>query len=132
MEAVVCALLAAQGVARVLRSEELRGREVTDEPILRATRLSYYAGRSGDLIVMQKPYWLFGVSAHDLGFSLSTDHGSPYNFDTLAPVILLGAGDRIAEYHTAPTAAGVSPRLAFLFAFHVSRSRVPALVQPLG
>src|SRR3989442_13085492 len=110
MEAVVCALLAAQGVARVLRSEELRGREVTDDPILRATRLSYYAGRSGDLIVMQKPYWLFGVSAHDLGFGLSTDHGSPYNYDKRVTVILMGAGVWIDGNQTACRPAASSRR----------------------
>ena len=132
MEAVVGALLAAPGVARVLRSEELHGREATDDPILRATRLSYYAGRSGDLIVMQKPYWLFGVSAHDLGFGLSTDHGSPYNYDTRVPVILMGAGVRRGEYQTAATPADIAPTLAFLCAITLGRSDGRVLVEALA
>ncbi len=122
MEAAVGATLAAPGVARVLRSEELRAREATDDPILRATRLSYYAGRSGDLIVVQKPYWLFGVSAHDLGLGLSTDHGSPYDYDTRVPVILMGAGIRPGEYQTAATPADIAPTLAFLCAITLARS----------
>src|SRR2546425_9082101 len=57
MEAVVGALLAAPGGARGLRSGELRGGGRTGDPIFPATTLRHYAGRSGDLIVVQEPYW---------------------------------------------------------------------------
>lgn len=132
MGAAVGAALAAPGVARVFRSDELRGGEPTDDPILHASRLSYYAGRSGDLIVVQKPYWLFGVSAHDLGFGLSTDHGSPYDYDTRVPVILMGAGIRPGEYQTAATPADIAPTLAFLCAITLGRSDGRVLVEALA
>jgi hypothetical protein len=40
--------------------------------------------RSGDLMVVTRPYWFFGSSASD------TSHGLPYAYDTNVPLVLTG------------------------------------------
>ena len=86
MGAVIKAASAVPGVARVLRSDEVSGAagRASKDPIVRAVSLSYYAGRSGDLIVVPKENWIAGIS--------TTTHGSPYYYDQHVPVILFGAG----------------------------------------
>src|SRR5262249_35804679 len=48
---VVSAIAAQPGVARVFRGEELRDAASSKDPLLRAAALSYFPGRSGDLII---------------------------------------------------------------------------------
>ena len=86
MSAVTDALLALPGIARVLRSDDVAtpaARESKD-PQIRAAALSYFAGRSGDIIIIPKENWLLAPSA--------TTHGTLYPYDQRVPVILFGAG----------------------------------------
>jgi hypothetical protein len=50
---------------------------------------SYYAGRSGDVQVLLKPFYLF-LTGYDRG----TTHGTPYPYDTHVPLIVYGPGVR--------------------------------------
>src|SRR2546426_4256742 len=58
MNAVLEAIRTAPGVAAVYRAEELRDRPATQSPAHRAFAYSYFPGRSGDLFILPKPYWL--------------------------------------------------------------------------
>ncbi|MFZ6767320.1 alkaline phosphatase family protein [Undibacterium sp. Di26W] len=40
--------------------------------------------RSGDIMLVTKPYWYFGSGAH------GTSHGSPYSYDTNVPLVFMG------------------------------------------
>jgi len=110
MHAVTEAILSLHGVARVLRSEDLAARRPTTDWIERAASLSYYAGRSGDLTVVPKPYWFFAEEAYATG----TTHSTPYDYDARVPIFLMGRGIRSGEYLTAATPADIAPTLAFL------------------
>lgn len=106
MQAAIDALLAVEGVWRVFRSEDLAAGVETWDLVKRAAALSYVEGRSGDLIVVPKPY-----------FSLSSEpatHGTAHQYDTRVPIILFGAGIRPGEYLTPATPADIAPTLAFL------------------
>jgi hypothetical protein len=50
---------------------------------------SFYAGRSGDVHVELKPYYLFS-----LGINSGTTHGTPYPYDTHVPLLVYGPGVR--------------------------------------
>ena len=86
MQAAIDALRAVPGVWRVLRSDELEARRPTDDPVARAVGLSHYPGRSGDLIVVPKPYWVLGNAA--------TMHGTLHEYDRRVPIVFFGKRDQ--------------------------------------
>ena len=51
ISAAVAALAARPGIQRVFRSEDVRDAATAKDPLLRAAALSYFPGRSGDLII---------------------------------------------------------------------------------
>jgi len=110
MLAVAEAILSVRGVARVLRSEDLAARRATTDWVERAASLSYFAGRSGDLMVLPKPYWFFAEEAYPIG----TTHSTPYGYDARVPIFLMGRRISPGEYLTAATPADIAPTLAFL------------------
>lgn len=106
IDTVKAALLAIPGIARVYGPDELAATSPTDDPILRATRLSYYPGRSGDFVVIPKPYWTI--------VSRGTTHGTPYGYDQHVPVLFYGAGIKPGRYLSAATPVDIAPTLAAL------------------
>ena len=60
LEAVIGTVAATPGIARVFRSEQVRDGATSKDPARRAAALSYFPGRSGDLIIALKPGWMFG------------------------------------------------------------------------
>ena len=113
MRAVLDAIRSAPGVADVYRAEELRDRPATQSPIRKAEANSYFAGRSGDLMIVPRPYWLMSGSPANLP-SKGTGHGTPYNYDQHVPIFLMGWGIEHGEYFAAATPADIAPTLASL------------------
>lgn len=105
VEAVRTLVAASPGIRRVYLDDEVQ-RAGPDDPLGQAARLSYYPGRSGDLILIPKPYWIATSDA--------TTHGTPHDYDTRVPVVLFGAGIRAGEYLAPITPADIAPTLAFL------------------
>ena len=132
MQAVIDAILSVRGVAQVLRSEKLLERAANDDPLRRAASLSTFGGRSGDLIVLQRPYWVRMLAAQDPAGESGTDHGTAYSYDTRVPVILMGFGIRPGEYLTAATPADIAPTLAFLCGLTLSRPDGRVLAEALA
>ncbi len=128
MKAAMDAILGVPGVARVLRSEELRAAQANGDPIQRAAALSYVPGRSGDLFVLQKPYWLWGAPAAGYG----TSHGTPYDYDARVPVILMGSRVWPGEYSTSASPADIAPTLAYLCGIRLARADGRVLTEALG
>ena len=92
------------GIARVFRAEELRDPASAQDDIQRAAALSYYPGRSGDMILVPKPGWMFSAAG--------TTHGSASPDDQRVPLMFLGAGVRAGKYDDAATPADLVPTLA--------------------
>jgi predicted AlkP superfamily pyrophosphatase or phosphodiesterase len=105
MKAVLETLNAVPGVARVFRSEDLSPLRVSD-PLARLVHRSYFPGRSGDLVVIPKPYWYT--------WNRGADHGTGYQYDTRVPLIISGPGVRAGEYLQPADPADLAPTLAFL------------------
>jgi predicted AlkP superfamily pyrophosphatase or phosphodiesterase len=114
MQAVIDAALAQPGVAAVYRADELKDRPATQSPTLRAFALSYFPGRSGDLFIVPKPYWLVDSTPTGKQRSYGTGHGTPYNYDQHVPVLFMGYGIQPGEYFQSITPADIAPTLAAL------------------
>ena len=114
MQAAIEAAQSEPGVAAVYRADELANRPPTQSPLLRAMALSYFPGRSGDLFVAPKPYWLMDSTPAGQKRSYGTGHGVPYNYDQHVPVIFMGFGIQPGEYFQSVTPADIAPTLAAL------------------
>jgi len=109
MDAVIAAIMARPGIQRVFRSEEIRGATKSKDPLLRAAALSYYPGRSGDLIVATKPGWMVSAAG--------TTHGSAAADDQRVPLMFVGHGIKPGKYDEAATPADLAPTLAAIVGF---------------
>jgi len=119
MNAVLEAIRTAPGVAAVYRAEDLRDRPATPQsstqsPALRAFAYSYFPGRSGDLFILPKPYWLLDGTPLGKPRSYGTGHGVPYNYDQHVPVLLMGFGIQPGQYFQPITPADIAPTFAAL------------------
>ena len=114
MRAVLEAIRSVPGVADVYRAEDLRDSPGKQSPIRRAEANSYFAGRSGDLLIVPRPYWLVSAGPVDQARSYATGHGTPYNYDQHVPIFLMGWGIEHGEYFGAITPADIAPTLASL------------------
>jgi predicted AlkP superfamily pyrophosphatase or phosphodiesterase len=114
MSYVFVAIRTAPGVAAVYRAEELRDRPATQGPTLRAFANSYFPGRSGDLFILPKPYWLLDGTPPGKPRSYGTGHGVPYNYDQHVPVLLMGFGIQPGQYFQPITPADIAPTFATL------------------
>ena len=108
MSAVTKAILDTPGVVKVFRAEELAANTPTDDPDLQAARLSYSAGRSGDMMNILAPNYIHVTATQ----TSATTHGTRQPYDARVPVIFMGAGIRPGTYPGAATPADVAPTLA--------------------
>ncbi len=73
------------------------------DPMRRAAALSYYPGRSGDLILVPARHWITSTAA--------TTHGTLNDYDQRVPVILFGAGVKPGTYDDPASPADLAPSL---------------------
>jgi predicted AlkP superfamily pyrophosphatase or phosphodiesterase len=114
MKAVIEAAENMPGVAAVYRAEELSGGNKTLLETRRAVELNYFPGRSGDLYILQRPYWLTESSAEGSKRYTGTGHGTPYSYDQRVPVFFMGFGIERGEYFEGVTPADIAPTLSAL------------------
>jgi len=114
MSAVLGAISTMTGVAAVYRAEDLGNGTTPIAQTRKAAVLSYFAGRSGDLYVLQKPYWLLDSSPEGGRRATGTGHGTPYNYDQHVPVFFMGFGIQQGEYFEPVTPADIAPTLSAL------------------
>jgi arylsulfatase A-like enzyme len=109
------------GVLRVLRTDQLS--DSSRDPMVRSAALSYFNGRSGDLMVVPKEYWFMSPRA-----VIGTTHGSPYEYDTHVPVIFLGGAIKAGRSKASITPADIAPTLADLAGVKLPRAEGRALL----
>jgi hypothetical protein len=94
-------------VAARTREDLLRG--ASHDRLGRMLFRAFHPGRSGDVLFVLAPHQLYPGK-------YSASHGSPWNYDTHVPLMLLGAGIR-AGCHSRPVEPGMAvPTLARLLA----------------
>src|SRR5687767_12491794 len=109
------------GVLRVLRTDQLS--DTSRDPMVRSAALSYFNGRSGDLMVVPKEYWFMSPRA-----VMATTHGSPYEYDTHVPVIFFGGAVKAGRSKPSVTPADIAPTLADLAAVKLPMAEGKALL----
>jgi hypothetical protein len=114
LQTTIDAIQSVPGVAHVYRAEELDDRPATQNPIRDAEAEGFYKSRSGDLLIVPKPYWIWDYSAPGKPSRGGTSHGTPYYYDQRVPIILMGWGVRAGEYFESATPADIAPTLATL------------------
>ncbi|MCU1265278.1 MAG: putative protein of the superfamily [Acidobacteria bacterium] len=103
------AAMTVPGIARCFTREQLlRGAVSFTDPIERRVLHGFYPQRSGDLIIVTDPFKYF------IEYPITATHGSPYNYDTHVPLIIMGAGVKSGRYFQAASPADIAPTLAAL------------------
>jgi hypothetical protein len=114
LRAVLDAIQGVPGVAHVYRAEELEDRPTTQSPMLMAESASFLKTRSGDLLIVPKPYWPWDFSTSKRPRQYGTTHGTPYYYDQRVPVLFMGQGIQPGEYFQSVTPADIAPTFAAL------------------
>jgi predicted AlkP superfamily pyrophosphatase or phosphodiesterase len=113
-KALTDAVLNMPGVAAMFYADEVGEARKAFSDARTAVELSYVRGRSGDLYVLQRPYWLMESSAEASKRATGAGHGSPYYYDQRVPILLMGVGIRHGEYFEVATPADIAPTFAAL------------------
>jgi predicted AlkP superfamily pyrophosphatase or phosphodiesterase len=124
MRAVEQAILSVPGMWRVYRSEELPTLRGSADPVAHAAAMSYYPGRSGELIVLARPYWFAAEAA--------ATHGSGHGYDQRVPVIFFGAGIQAGEFMGPAGPQDIAPTLAHLVGVTLARADGRVLTEALA
>lgn len=114
LAAVKAALKAVPGVARVYDRLEVARLADSSDPLEKAIAAGFFPDRSGDILVIPKPNWIFVSDDKDIIPGNATTHGSGYPYDTNVPLILMGAGVAPGRYQQPATPADIAPTLAML------------------
>lgn len=93
-------------VARVYTRAQLERGWLALDRVDRWVANAFHRRRSGDVITVLEPYWIFPQKG--------TTHGSPYSYDSHLPVIFMGPGIRAGHYHRMVAINDIAPTLATL------------------
>lgn len=74
--------------------------------IITPVRRGYYAGRSGDVLIVPQPFQVISTAA------AGTNHGTPYSYDQQIPVVFAGKGVKPGTYLQDINATDVAPTVA--------------------
>jgi hypothetical protein len=107
LDPAVAAVARMAGVERVLPSAGLDQQRQAADPVVRAAALSHVTGRSGQLVVISRPYYIASDPNPD-----ATTHGTHHAYDQHVPMIFFGAGVKPGRYRDAATPADLAPTLA--------------------
>ena len=105
--AIAEALTDSDGIALAVASSELSSQNTN--PLLEQVRNNHHFSRSGDIYIIQEPYWFLFDKGPVTGM-----HGTPWRYDTHVPIIFLGPAiqpktvyRRVHPVDVAPTIAAV-------------------------
>lgn len=76
------------GFAYAVRRTDLESGNVPDTPVMRKLQRAFHPQRSGNVLVIQDPFWYLYPDAEEF----AAMHGSPYAYDTHVPIIAAGPG----------------------------------------
>ena len=85
--ALAAELMKLKGIAAAVPSSDLLKGDLPDTPLMQQIRRNFHPKRSGDIYLVQEPYW-FLYSDEDI--ALCAMHGSPWSYDTYVPIMFAG------------------------------------------
>ena len=106
-QAIADALTDTEGIALAVAGSRLSAQPTN--PIVELVRNNHHVTRSGDIYIIQEPYWFL----FDKG-PVSAMHGSPWRYDTHVPIIFMGPGIRPQTIHRRVHPVDVAPTIAAL------------------
>ncbi len=107
-DAVARRFLAEPGFAHAFtRSDVVHGR-AGGSATARMVERSFHPQRSGDVVLVQEPFWLL----HPDFDKHAAMHGSPYGYDTHVPIIIAARGLAARRIHRSVAPADVAPTIA--------------------
>jgi predicted AlkP superfamily pyrophosphatase or phosphodiesterase len=90
--AIADALTDFDGIALAVPTSRLSSQQAN--PLVAQVRRNHHVSRSGDIYIIQKPYWFL----FDKG-PVAAMHGSPWRYDTHVPIIFMGSGIQPKTVH---------------------------------
>jgi predicted AlkP superfamily pyrophosphatase or phosphodiesterase len=106
-QSIAEALTGFDGINLAVSTNSLSSRK--GNPLLEQVRQNQHDARSGDIYVIQEPYWFL----FDEG-PIPALHGSPWRYDTHVPIIFTGPGINAQTVHRRVDPVVVSPTIASL------------------
>lgn len=119
------------GVGEVYSAFQFYNNQLPSGPRVDAVKRNYFPGRSGELIVLPKPNYIFSSEMN------GTTHGSCYAYDTHVPLILFGPSVKQGRFSAEASPADIAPTIAALLSIEapsLTEGRVldECLAQVLG
>jgi len=105
--AIADALTDFDGIALAVASSRLTAQQ--SNPLINKVRKNHHVSRSGDIYIIQDPYWFL----FDKG-PVTAMHGSPWRYDTHVPIIFMGPGTQSKVVHRRVHPVDVAPTIAEL------------------
>lgn len=106
MRAAVAALESVPGVARVYRSDLLRSGASAGDTFARSIAAGYCPGRSGDLMLVPRAYWITSGAI--------ATHGTGYDYDARVPLVFFGGPVKPGSYPVPSSPADIATTYAYL------------------
>ena len=85
--AVADEMMKFDGIALAISSEDIKNGRLPEAPVIEQIRRNFHPKRSGDIYVLQEPYWFLYTNE---SLPLCTMHGTPWRYDTYVPIIFAG------------------------------------------
>ena len=92
--AVADEMMKFDGIALAISSEDIKNGRLPEAPVIEQIRRNFHPKRSGDIYVLQEPYWFLYTNE---SLPLCTMHGSPWRYDTYVPIIFAGKNIKSAR-----------------------------------
>jgi predicted AlkP superfamily pyrophosphatase or phosphodiesterase len=103
------AALMVPGIAAAITASQITSGHVPNGPVAVSVANGFFQGRSGNVIIVPRPFFIFGASP-------AANHGTPYSYDTHVPVIFYGPGIAAGSYRSSSSPADIAPTLSSLLA----------------
>ena len=104
-QTVANALTDTEGIALAVGRSGLSPMEET--PVLEQIRRNFHPSRSGDIYIVQEPYWFMFNKG-----PIAAMHGSPWRYDTHVPIIFTGPNISSQTVHRLVHPVDVAPTMA--------------------
>ncbi len=104
-ETLAALVVECEAVQQVWTSTGLQSSQPGSDPVRERFRNNYYPGRSPDLIVQLRPYYLYYPGT-------GTTHGSVYDYDSRVPLVILAPGVTPRRIEVRVSTVDLAPTLA--------------------
>lgn len=123
-------------VAAVFTKNELIAAALPNGPVdewtlLDRAKASFNAQRSGDLMVLLKPYVSIYQEPKQVDSDYSSSHGSPWGYDRRVPIVFWWRGIAGFEQPTAVETVDIAPTLAALIGLDIPASEIDGRALPI-